>query len=114
MMAPFSTRASAFTNKDAERKADDVLRALENSGPVTAPPFFATRVNARLRQEMSTAATRRLSPAVRISFAVAAVALLIGLNVYSLVRSSDQTIAASKEQERESFAEQYNLINTQY
>jgi hypothetical protein len=112
-MTPLFVKGHRRSNNDAELEAEKTLQALDSLRPVKAPPFFSTRVRARLRAETERSSAGRFT-AMRVSIAVLALAALLSLNFYSMLKTSDQSADLAREQERASFAEEYNLTHNRY
>jgi hypothetical protein len=107
-----TARASA-ANAKAEREVKETLGLL-GSVPEQAPPFFYTRLKARLDEQRQVFWERWLVRDLRPSLALAGMLLLLLVNLYCVLKASEQTAQARQQQAAASFAEEYEFTVNQY
>jgi hypothetical protein len=103
-----------MNNPAVEKEVERTLGALENIQRAPVPPFFYTRLKARMETEHSGVRTPAFRLSVRSSFAALAGALLLLFNMYSIWHSTEQSHAASNETRLSSFADVYALTDDGY
>ena len=73
-------------NRELEKKVDEVLRSLDGLSPAEPQPWFYARVMAKMSREGSTTWSRIGAFLSRPVMAAASVCLILGINVFFLVR----------------------------
>ncbi len=96
------------TNINAEKEAEKTFRLLD-SVPTQAPPFFYTRLKARLDSQDAPRWESRIIRQVRPALVVAGVTLLLLVNLYCVYKASEQTAEAQRQQAAASIAEDYEF-----
>jgi hypothetical protein len=104
---PMNTRA-------IEQEVERTLSLLETLQKTPTPPFFYTRLNARMRSQKSEYLSHRIPGKLRISLVATAAALLLALNIYTLVHSTQETQTASRKTTLSSIADVYALTDDSF
>ena len=99
---------------NTEREVNKTISLFESGQRAKAPPFFYTRLKTRMQKRSSKSAIIAYSPRIRFSLAMAAILMLILINIYSLWRSSSLTSALLKKEQLTSFSKEYKLTYNQY
>lgn len=108
-------------NTKQDEHIEEILNSLNGISRAEAPPFFYTRLQAKLqRQQHPSALEQIMGFLVRPAFALTTLSVFVLLNVYaitSLVKSKKQTVdgRTNSEPSIQSFAQEYNLsVSTLY
>jgi hypothetical protein len=105
--------SEAQTNIKAEKEVEKTLRLLD-SVPSQAPPFFYTRLKARMESQAAPRWEQWILRQVRPVLAVAAVTVLLLVNLYCVYKASEETAEAQRQQAAASIAEDYEFTSSQY
>jgi hypothetical protein len=97
----------------AKKEAVETL-GLMSSVPSQAPPFFYTRLKARMENSQAPAWERWTTGQLRPALAVAGLSLLLLVNIYCVWKASEQTAEAKQQQAASSIAEDYEFSVSQY
>jgi len=100
-------------NMDAEKEVEKTLGLL-GSGPFEAPPFFYTRLKARLKDQEVPVWEQWFVRQLRPALAVAGVTLLLLVNLYCVWKASEQVAETQRAQAATSIAEDYEFTINQY
>jgi hypothetical protein len=100
-------------NINAEKEAEKTLTLLD-SVPSQAPPFFYTRLKARMESQEAPHWEQWILRQARPALAVAAVTVLLLLNLYCVYKASEQSVQAQRQQAAASIAEDYEFTSSQY
>jgi len=96
------------TNFEAQKEVEKTL-GLMSSVPSQAPPFFYTRLKARLESQNVPAWERWFFRQLRPALAVAGVTVLLLVNLYCVYQASERTAEAQRQQAAASIAEDYEF-----
>lgn len=95
--------------KKPGNRAEVILKSLDGIQPAEVPPFFYTRLKARMENEL----VRKKAPAIffRPAFLTASLSLFLVVNIIFLLMSQSHSAERSEQKPPgiESFAEAYNL-----
>lgn len=97
-----------------EQEVERTLNLLETLERTPAPPFFYTRLKARMNSQQSQSMIPMFVGKLRVSFAAAAAALLLVVNIYTIMHSTQESQTASKQTTLSSIADVYALIDDSY
>ena len=104
-------------NKDFElnKQVDETLNALEGLGKAQAPPFFYTRLEARMQEELAPI-SGPFAFLSNLKLSVALLSLFMILNVASifLITQDDGSTQVQGEATLETFTEEYFTSSDQY
>ncbi len=103
-------------NKNIDREVDKTLQALDGIEPASTDAFFYSRVAAKLEHRDQTADKHESSPNFGFAFSVAAVVVILFLNLASI--SLYQQVFMDEQTEREILTEElaydYQLFDLNY
>jgi hypothetical protein len=105
--------ATKRTNTKAEEEVAKTLRLLD-SVPSQVPPFFYTRLKARMESPEAPRWEQWILRQLRPALAAAAVIVLLLVNLYCVYKASEQTAEVQRQQAAASIAEDYELTSSQY
>lgn len=102
-------------------KIENILNSLNGINRAEAPPFFYTRLQARLQMHKRSSTMEQIMAfLIRPAFALTTLSFFILLNIYaitSMVKVKKQSVASQTNTEAsiQSFAQEYNLsVSTLY
>jgi hypothetical protein len=97
-----------------EQEVERTLSLLETLEKTPAPPFFYTRLTARMRSQETEHRATIFIGKLRMSLAAGAAALLLVVNIYTIVHSTEESQTASKQTTLSSIADVYALTDDNY
>lgn len=104
------------TNKHIDHEVDKTMKALDDLEPGKTDAFFYSRLSAKLEHRNESSNEKGLVPNFGFAFSVAAVVLLLFLNVASI--SLYQQVFMAEEAEREELVEElasdYQVFDLNY
>jgi len=101
--------------EDIEKRINDTINSLEGLGKAKVNPFFFTRLEARMQQELLPA-SGPLAFLSNLKLSVAVLSLFMVVNVVSifLISSNSNDTAVEQEATLETFSEEYFSGASQY
>jgi len=107
------TRSQSTKNSMVASEVEKTLGVM-SSVPSQAPPFFYSRLKARMEDRQRSRWERWYVHELRPALAVVAVTLLLLINLYCVWKASEVTGQAKREQAAASIAEDYDFTIDQY
>jgi hypothetical protein len=107
------TRSQSVKNSSVASEVEKTL-AVMSSVPSQAPPFFYSRLKARMENRQRSRWERWYVHELRPALAVVAVTLLLLINLYCVWKASEVTGQAKRDQAAASIAEDYDFTIDQY
>lgn len=101
-----------------QKKIEEVLNSLDKCSPAAAPDFFYTRLNARMANEWeATKVNPQKNWALKPAFALAALSLLILLNVFVVMQNNKKdnpNVAVASTDDIQALAADYSIADGNY
>ncbi|MBL7730926.1 MAG: hypothetical protein JNM88_07095 [Chitinophagaceae bacterium] len=94
-------------NTEQNKKVEEILGSLDGCARASAPDFFYTRLSARLEKELAT--PEKPSWILRPAFALAAMAVVILINVFAFLQRSGSNFTPAETDQLQSVAAEYRL-----